>query len=65
MIWSTAVTSKSLNFVWDGVSLIRATLCWTDPAGNATSISDLRSPRLINDLDLKIVAPGGASISRL
>jgi len=49
---STAVTSKSLIFFWDGVSPIRATLCWTDPAGNATSISDLRSPRLSNDLDV-------------
>ena len=55
---STVTHSKS--FVWDGTSPIRATLCWTDPAGTATSTSDLRSPRLVNNLDLKIIAPGGS-----
>ncbi len=47
------------EFVWDGVSPIRATLAWTDPAGTATTTSDLRSPRLRNNLDLKIVGPDG------
>jgi len=57
---TTSVTSRSYPFVWDGVSPIRATLCWTDPPGNAASTSDLRSPRLVNNLDLKVIAPGGA-----
>lgn len=52
-------TTLTHEFVWDGVSPIRATLCWTDPAGSATTISDLRSARLRNNLDLKIVAPDG------
>ena len=47
------------EFVWDGVSPIRATLSWTDPAGTATTTSDLRSPRLRNNLDLKVIAPDG------
>ena len=50
----------SQSFVWDGSFPIKATLSWTDPAGNATSTSDLRSPRLINNLNLKIIAPGGS-----
>ncbi|TVP77860.1 MAG: hypothetical protein EA353_09615 [Puniceicoccaceae bacterium] len=45
----------SHEFVWDGVSPIRATLAWTDPAGTATSTSDLRTPRLRNNLDLRII----------
>jgi hypothetical protein len=45
------------DFVWDGVSPIRVTLSWTDPAGSATTSTDLRSPRLRNNLDLKIVDP--------
>ena len=48
---STSVTTKTYPFVWDGTSAIQATLCWTDPAGNATSTSDLRTPRLVNNLN--------------
>jgi hypothetical protein len=57
---TTSVTSQTLPFVWDGVTPISATLCWTDPAGIATSTSDLRSARLINNLNLKIIAPNGS-----
>lgn len=47
------------DFSWDGVSPIKATLCWTDPAGVATTEHDSRTPRLVNNLDLRIEAPGG------
>ena len=56
---STAVTSKTQSFLWDGVSPIKATIAWTDPAGNSTSAHDLRTPALRNDLNLKLVAPNG------
>ncbi len=55
----TNSTTITREFVWDGISPIRATLSWTDPAGTATTTSDLRSARLRNNLDLKIVAPDG------
>ncbi|MGA0846843.1 MAG: S8 family serine peptidase, partial [Luteolibacter sp.] len=42
---------------WDGVSPIRATLCWTDPAGDVQSQADSRTPNLIHDLDVSIVSP--------
>lgn len=45
------------EFVWDGESPIRATLAWTDPPGTATTTGDLRSPRLRNNLDLRIIGP--------
>lgn len=48
------------EFVWDGASPIRATLSWTDPAGTATTTSDLRTARLRNNLDLKITGPAGS-----
>jgi hypothetical protein len=57
---TTSTVLRTHSFVWDGSSPIRATLCWTDPAGTATTTSDLRSPRLVNDLNLKLIAPGGA-----
>ena len=36
-----------------------ATIAWTDPAGaiQSTSTADDSTPRLVNDLDLKIIAP--------
>ncbi len=48
-----------LAFTWDGVSPIRATLCWTDPPGTATATPDSRTPRLVNNLDLTLIGPGG------
>ncbi len=57
---STAITSRTHAFLWDGVSPIRATLSWTDPAAAATSTSDLRTARLVNNLQLKLIAPDGS-----
>ncbi|VGO16744.1 Subtilisin DY [Pontiella desulfatans] len=37
----------------------RVTLCWTDPPGTAQSGDDIRTPALVNDLDLTITGPGG------
>lgn len=58
LITSTSTTATH-EFVWDGVSPIRATLSWTDPAGTATSTNDLRTARLVNNLNLKITGPNG------
>jgi hypothetical protein len=44
----------------DGTQPLRATLSWTDPAGAVTSAAlNNRTPKLVNDLDLRIVGPGG------
>jgi subtilisin family serine protease len=53
--------AASFTFTWDGASPIRATLCWTDPAGTATAIGDSRTSRLAHNLDIKLVSPGGTS----
>ena len=47
------------EFDWDGVSSIRATLCWNDPAGLVQAQHDSRSPTLVHNLDLKVTAPNG------
>ncbi len=45
----------------DGTSPIRITLCWTDPPAAAiNSVMADPSPRLVNDLDLRLVGPGGS-----
>jgi subtilisin family serine protease len=53
--------ARSYEFTWDGSSPIRATLCWTDPPASAVTGLDNPSPRLVNDLDLRIVGPGGGT----
>jgi uncharacterized repeat protein (TIGR02543 family) len=54
-------TSGSIvqSFRWDGSSPIRSTLCWTDPAGTTISTHDSRTPTLVNNLNLKLIAPDG------
>lgn len=50
------------SFTWDGVSPIRATLCWTDPAGAVQTAADSRTANLKHNLDAKITAPDGTSV---
>ena len=52
--------TNNYTFVWDGVSPIRATLAWTDPAGSTQTMTDSRTPNLVRNLDLKIVSPNGS-----
>ena len=59
---TSAVKSTNITFTWDGVSPIRATLSWTEPAGTAQSAADSRTPNLVHDLDLKITGPDGATV---
>lgn len=56
---ATSRTSVSVAFAWDGASPIRATLCWTDPAGASTTAGDSRTARLVNNLDLRLIGPSG------
>ena len=37
----------------------KTTLCWTDPSGTYSELNDDRNPKLVNDLDLKILSPDG------
>ncbi len=56
---TTSVPTRSHTFTWNGVSPIRVTLCWTDPAGSATTSHDSRIRRLVNDLNLRVTGPTG------
>ncbi len=56
---TSADNARQYAFVWDGITPIRATLSWTDPPGTATTSTDLRSPRLRNNLDLHVTGPDG------
>jgi subtilisin-like proprotein convertase family protein len=61
-VLGTPDSAYSYSFNADGVSPIRATLCWTDPPAAAIKDHDVNSPRLVNDLDLRIIGPGGSPI---
>jgi hypothetical protein len=45
---------------------IKVTLCWSDPAGEASSASTLndRSPKLVNDLDLALLNSSGVVVAQ-
>jgi hypothetical protein len=40
---------------------IKATLCWTDPPAEGTTDLDDPTPRLVNDLDLRLIDPNGST----
>ncbi len=61
---TASVTSRTHTFSWDGASPIRATLCWTDPAGVAQTGTDSRTPNLVHNLDAIITAPDGTTVVR-
>jgi hypothetical protein len=44
-----------------GAAPFKATLCWTDPPGTATSGDDDRTSKLVHDLDLRVVDPGATT----
>ncbi|PWA07153.1 S8 family serine peptidase [Flavobacterium psychrotolerans] len=48
------------NIYINSVQDLSVSICWTDPAGiaNSADVEDDRSPRLINNLDLKIIKDG-------
>lgn len=50
------------DFVSDGVSPIRVTIAWTDPAGSPPPISvDPQNLMLVNDLDLRVIDEAGVT----
>ncbi|MDF7826423.1 S8 family serine peptidase [Pontiellaceae bacterium B12227] len=56
---SAANSSDDYIISLAGNEAFRVTLCWTDPAGSVNSADDDRVADLVNDLDLKVVGPGG------
>jgi len=44
-----------------GAAPFKATLCWTDPPGTATSGDDDRTKKLVHDLDLRVVDPNATT----
>ncbi len=58
---SILANKEPFTFVFqsDGTKPIRATLCWTDPAGRVQEGTDSRKSALSHNLDLLITGPNG------
>jgi hypothetical protein len=46
----------------DGLEDFKVTLCWTDPPGPLSTNHDDASYKLVNDLDLRVLGPGGTPV---
>jgi len=57
------LSSDDPNYIYeitlDANNSLRVTICWTDPQASSVSGVDNDSPRLINDLDLRVIDPCG------
>ncbi len=54
-------TTNTFRFQRDGAGPVWITICWTDPEGAATGATDDRTPKLVNDLDIRVVSPDGTT----
>jgi hypothetical protein len=47
----------------DGTNPLKVTICWNDPAGTPNDHTNLDNPipKLVNDLDLRVVSPTGST----
>lgn len=52
---------RNISIVRDNGNPIKVTICWTDPAGDEQAGLDNRTSVLVNDLDLRIISPGGVT----
>lgn len=52
-------TDVVYTFAWNRVDPIRVTLCWMDAPGTPKTELDNRTADLVNDIDLRVIGPGG------
>ncbi|MEM7146260.1 MAG: S8 family serine peptidase [Verrucomicrobiota bacterium] len=52
-----AVTFQSYPVYYSGSGPLTVSLCWTDPPGAGTSTHDLRTARLVHDLNVRVDGP--------
>ena len=48
----------TFNVTSDGINKLMASISWTDPAGTATTALNSPTPRLVNDLDIRVSKSG-------
>ena len=65
-VFNASTTTFSTNVIASGKGQLRATISWTDPKGNVETVNVLNdpTPKLVNDLDVRITTNNGAKIFR-
>lgn len=66
LFWDTLSNGDTLSFTYfsDGTQPLRATICWTDPAGFPSTVSlNPTAIKLMNDLDLRIIRNSNQNVS--
>ena len=65
-VFNATTTTFSTNVIASGKGQLRATISWTDPKGNVETVNVLNdpTPKLVNDLDVRITTNNGAKIFR-
>ena len=65
-VFNATTTSFSTNVIASGKGQLKATISWTDPKGNVETVNVLNdpTPKLVNDLDVRITTNGGAKVYR-
>ncbi|MEM9283249.1 MAG: S8 family serine peptidase, partial [Verrucomicrobiota bacterium] len=56
---STSTPTQSWRYLSNGSEPLKVTICWTDPPGTNKAGHENRAPALVNDLNLRVVGPGG------
>lgn len=51
---------RTFEFATSNTLPLRATLCWSDPPGTATTLLNSPASRLVHDLDLRLMLPDGS-----
>ena len=65
-VFNATSTTFSTSVIASGKGQLRATISWTDPKGNVETVNVLNdpTPKLVNDLDVRITTNNGAKIFR-
>ena len=65
-VFNATTTSFSTSVIASGKGQLKATISWTDPKGNVETVNVLndRTPKLVNDLDVRVTTNGGAKVYR-
>ena len=65
-VFNATTTTFSTSVIASGKGQLRATISWTDPKGNVETVNVLNdpTPKLVNDLDVRITTNNGAKIFR-
>ncbi len=61
-VLTTSEPTQVYTYLGSSLRPLKITICWTDPPASPLTGLDNPSPRLVNDLDLRVSAPDGTTV---